>query len=206
MDTSETLRRVELDITCPVCKVGSLTMLYKTILIPYIGQLLISTIICFTCKFKISDIWIVSNTGKYRKKYQTSITEDTINNLVCASAGARIMVPELGAEIDIRTFDGAHITTVEGILREILDAINMLMDTAENPAKAEKLKAILMSEIESPSGKLTLILEDPHGHSTIIPYEYWVQRTEMDRQAQINPKEIAKKMIEKWREIEKPPM
>jgi len=199
MDSLGALKYVELDMKCPICKRGSLTMLYKTILIPYIGQLLISTIICFTCKFKVSDIWTVSSTGEYKKKHSVKITGETINNLVCTSAGSKILIPELGVEINIKTLEEAQITTIEGILREVLEAIDSLMDTAEDPDRAKKLRSIIMEELDSPSGKLTLVLEDPHGHSTIIPYEYWVQRVEADRQIQMNLAEVAQKIIEKWK-------
>jgi len=195
------LTTANLNILCPFCKKNTLMMLYKAINIPYIGDILLTTIICNTCKFKVSDIWIIHGKGEYKPNQTIKITKNTINHLVCASAGSRISIPALGIEIDIKTFDASHITTIEGILREIIDAVHSLLPTTENREKALEIIKTLEEEINTPSGKLSMTLHDPSGHSIIIPYDLWVARTEKTReirQETINT--IAKEIIKKWKE------
>lgn len=151
-------------------------MIYKAISIPYVGDLLLSTIICSTCKFKITDIWTIFDKGQYEKHQKVSITSKTINNLVCAGSGSTIKIPEIGAEIHIKTFDSSHITTIEGILQEILQATKSLLPVTDNPKRAEEIIKVLEEEIRDPSGRLTLVLNDPSQRSVIVPHEYWVQR------------------------------
>ena len=193
-----------LKINCPFCKKDTLLMLYKNINIPYIGQLLITTIICNTCKFKVSDIWTIMDKGNYKQLHTIKISEDTINNLVCASAGATIIIPEIGAEIEIRNFDASHITTIEGILLEILEATRSLLEYAEDKTKAKNMIKLLEKEIEKPSGKLTLLLKDPSGHSVIVPAEYWRQRAERARKIQVGmARAIGEAIIKKWEKMMK---
>ena len=173
-----TFDTINLDIECPICKKKTLTMIYKTISIPYVGDLLLSTIICSTCKFKITDIWTVFEKGQYEEYHRVSITNETINDLVCAGSGSMISIPEIGAEIYIKTFDASHITTIEGILLEILEATRSLLATTENPDRAREVIRILENEIKNPTGRLTLIINDSLKHSAIIPHKYWVQRIE----------------------------
>lgn len=177
-------------------------MIYRAISIPYVGDLLLSTIICSTCKFKIADIWTIFDKGQYEKHQKVSITNKTINNLVCAGSGSTIRIPEIGAEIHIKTFDSSHITTIEGILQEILQATKSLLPVTDNPKRAKEIIKILGEEIRNPSGRLTLVLNDPSQRSIIIPYEYWVQRIE--RQHKIDNKTIKKigsLMVKKIKDI-----
>jgi len=190
-----------LNILCPFCKKNTLMMLYKAINIPYIGDILLTTIICNTCKFKVSDIWIIHEKGEYRPNQTIKITKDTINHLVCASAGSKILIPSLGIEMDIKTFDASHITTIEGILREIMDTVRSLLPMTENREKALEIIKTLEEEATTPSGKLSMTLIDPSGHSIIIPYNLWVSRAEKTREIQeetIN--KIAREILKKWKE------
>mgnify|MGYP000739971679 CR=1 FL=1 len=206
--SGESFGTVNLGIECPICKKQTLTMIYKTIRIPYVGDLLISTIICGSCRFKISDAWTMLSTGKHKKVHKVRITKETINDLVCASAGSRILIPEIGAEIQIKTFDAAHITTIEGVLAELRDTVRGLLETTPNRARAQEILDILVEEIEQPTGRLSIILEDPSRHSAIIPHKYWIMRTEKERPEaphleQI--KTIGEKIIKKWRKTAGPP-
>jgi len=194
------IKQMDLDIRCPICGFPSLRMLYKPVDIPYVGAMVLSTIICVKCGFKVTDFWMVFEKGKYEDFQRVKITSLTINDLVCASSGSKIVVPEIGAEVRIITFDAQDITTIEGILRELRESVKIMMKNAEDKAKAKKILRILNEELEKPSGRLTLIIEDPDKHSAIIPYEYWTKRIERERDfSKEYLDEIGRKIIEKWR-------
>lgn len=175
-------------------------MLYKTVDVPYVGSILISTIICSNCGFKITDIWMIFEQGNYEKYQKLRINKDTINYLIVASSGSKIIIPEIDAELDIKTFNAQHITTIEGLLREIHSAVKMMIPTAQDKEKALSIAQLLEAELADPSGQLTIIIIDPCKHSAFIPYEHWVNRTERERELpQELLEKIGKDIIEKWK-------
>jgi len=195
------IKQIDLDIKCPICGRRALRMLYKSVDIPYIGAMVLSTIICIKCGFKVTDFWMVFEKGKYEDFQKVKITKSTINDLICVSAGSKIIVPEIDAEIDVITFDSQDITTIEGLLWELKKSVEIMIETAEDRAKAERILKILDSELKVPTGKLTLVIEDPNKHSAIIPHKYWVQRVEREREfTQEYLDLMGKKIIEKWKD------
>ena len=144
---------------------------------------------------------MVFEKGKYEDFQKVKITKSTINDLICVSAGSKIIVPEIDAEIDVITFDSQDITTIEGLLWELKKSVEIMIETAEDRAKAERILKILDSELKVPTGKLTLVIEDPNKHSAIIPHKYWVQRVEREREfTQEYLDLMGKKIIEKWKD------
>lgn len=196
------IEQANLDMSCPVCERSPLKIFYKSVDIPYIGAMLISTITCCNCGFKVSDFWMLFEEGKYEDYQSVKVSQSTMGDLVCVSTGSKILIPEIGTEIQVLTFDAQHITTVEGILRELKTCVEAMLDTAEDKAKAKEVLDIINEELENPSGRLTLILSDPLKHSAIVPRDYWTRRVESEREL---PKDIlndvVRSTIEKWKKL-----
>lgn len=198
----ESLEHTDLNVKCPLCGLSSLRIFYRSVDVPYIGAMLVSTIICNNCGFKVSDFWMIFEEGKYEDYQSVRVTQSTMGDLVCASTGSKIIIPEIDTEIQVITFDAQHITTIEGVLRELKTYVEAMLDTAEDKTKAKKILDVLNEELENPSGRLTLMLSDPKKHSAVIPREYWVRRVEQERKF---PKSfldaVAGSIIEKWKSV-----
>jgi len=174
----------KLNMSCPVCKQGELIMHYRVSKIPYFGEIFLMTIRCTNCSLRISDILAVHEKGELPERHEIKISKERLGDLVVLSSGAIVMIPELSIEMTISQETGGEITTVEGVLLESIEYINLMLKEEKNPEKRkilEKLRAILENERKKPSGKLTLVVEDRHQRSAIIPEKLWSEKVEEER-------------------------
>ena len=182
--TANKVEAVPLNIKCPVCYKNNLIMTYTVTKIPYVGDILVMGIKCTNCGFRISDIAMISHTGKNIMK--SKITPKTLNDLVVLSANSTVSIPELGLEVDIRTETGGEITTIEGVLREFLEQLEQLSNSELSEEEAKIVKTLIekiKSELKNPSGDLTLKIHDKTGKSSIVPHKAWIKRAEKERNA-----------------------
>jgi len=209
LEHKEPFSKIDLDMTCPLCNKGMLSMLYKVSIIPYFGGIVMLTIKCSSCSFKLADIMAVSEKGELAEKSTIRITEENINDLIVLSSGSSIQIPELEIELFISSELGGEVTTIEGILMQSLDYTKMMLKSTSGASEKNKLKKIievLSKEIKEPSGELRLILEDKNKRSTIIPHEKWAARVEKERSIFLSESDLAslgKETVKKFLKMKK---
>jgi len=198
----------DLNMKCPVCHKGKLLMIYKVTKIPHFGGILITTIKCSFCSFKVNDIYAISEKGDLPEIHKIKTLESHLGDLLVLSGGSKVVIPELEYEVDIYSELGGEITTVEGILREALELFKTLLKSETNinaKEKLKKLRKIVEEELNKPSGTLTIIVIDKRKRSTIIPVEIWSERVEKERVASIpisreELEKIGKEIVKKYLE------
>jgi zinc finger protein len=147
---------LEEKLECPYCKLNTLS--HKSYLheIPT-GLIQIEVFECEKCGFKIRDVRDFEE--KAHIKIEIEIKNETdLNIIIYKSKMAKIKIPELGIEIEPGLEPQSSITTVEGILEEILDKIGPYL----NEEKRDELEKAKMGKI-----KFKIIIEDPSGLSFI---------------------------------------
>lgn len=153
---------------CPVCKVkGSLELKTKTEKIPYFGEVMESTVLCVECGFKHSDIICLE--AKEPVKYLLKIDKSKMNARVVKSQSATINIPELGLKVEPGPQSQGFVSNVEGILERFKKAIRTALSWSEDEVSRCNALKILegMEEVEKGDKTVTLIIEDPFGHSMI---------------------------------------
>ena len=93
---------------------------------------------------------------------------DDLNIRVVRSSFGRIEIPELGVNVEPRRGEG-FITTVEGVLKRVEDAVRMLSQDV-NDARKKHAEQVLMQieDIKAGNASMKLIIDDPTGNSAII--------------------------------------
>lgn len=170
-------------VMCPACLEGVLNISTEQMMVPYFGEMVISTIICPRCGFRSSDIIPVET--RKPKRYSVVLgPPERLDLRVVRSGTSTVRVPEIGARIDPGRISEGYVTNVEGILRRIRDILIQMRDDMdrhpdtpdieEKRAKASELLMLLDGLMDGslPEGKqITLVIEDPMGNSAIISPE-----------------------------------
>jgi zinc finger protein len=145
--------------TCPSCG-EEVDWLYKTENIPYFSDILIITCSCPDCGHRFSD-------EPVRYTFCACCEDDLSVRVVRSSAG-KIIIPELGVEIDPGPACEGFVSNVEGVLLRIdkvLDGVLIDGDDIQR-RNALSLKEKIVN-LQNGKGSITLIIEDPHGNSLI---------------------------------------
>ncbi|MHA1384213.1 MAG: ZPR1 zinc finger domain-containing protein [Candidatus Helarchaeota archaeon] len=155
-------------INCPICK-SKISTHFKTVDIPYFGEVILITLICDNCGYKKNDLFNVYEKGPKRYIYKFEEKKD-LNIRVVRSGSCTIKIPELGSVIEPGIESEGYITNIEGILYRISDILTTIENQGTDIDSLKKIEE-LRSKIEKAKVgkfKLTLILEDPTGNSAII--------------------------------------
>jgi len=153
---------------CPVCNIkGSLEVKTKTEKIPYFGEIMESTVVCLECGFKHSDVICLEL--KEPVKYTLKIDQSKLGVRVVKSQSATITIPELGLKVEPGPQSQGYVSNVEGVLERFEKAVKTALSWAEDDQSRENATQILeeMGKINSGETSVTLIIEDPFGHSLI---------------------------------------
>ncbi|BAP61787.1 ZPR1-related zinc finger protein [Methanococcus maripaludis KA1] len=155
---------------CPICgKEDSLKLITQELEIPYFGKVIETTILCEACKYKKSDIFPVD--VKEPKRYTLTVEDEyDLNKRVIRGSSGHISIPEFGFEVSPGPASEAYVSNVEGVLTRMEDAIKTLKSWVENEDERKKADELIekLEEVKLGKEKITLILEDPLGHSAII--------------------------------------
>jgi len=95
--------------------------------------------------------------------------EEDLNKRVVRSSTGYIKIPEWGFEVRPGPASEGYISNVEGVLNRLEDSLKMLLkwvDGEEKRKGEEILKKI--EDVKRGKENITLIIEDPLGHSAII--------------------------------------
>lgn len=151
---------------CPACG-EKVDWLYKTENIPYFSDILIISCSCPDCGYRFSDVQNLTTNEPVRYVF-CACSEEDLSVRVVRSSAARIIIPELGVEINPGPACEGFVSNVEGILFRIDKILDGALiegdDDQRRNALALKEKIV---QIRSGQGTITLIIEDPHGNSVI---------------------------------------
>lgn len=152
--------------TCPACG-EEVDWLYKTENIPYFSDILIISCSCPDCGYRFSNVQNLTTSEPVRHVFCACSEEDLSVRVVRGNA-ARIIIPELGVEIDPGPACEGFVSNVEGVLfriDKILDGA-LIEGDDDQRRNALALKEKILN-IRSGQETITLIIEDPQGNSVI---------------------------------------
>ena len=151
---------------CPVCNTkGSMEITTKTEKIPYFGEIMESTVKCRECGYKHSDTICLDQ--KEPVKYSMKINKDNLNARVVKSQSATVTIPQLGLKVEPGPKSQGYVSNIEGLLNRFESAVITALKWADEDNVKENALKILDEIVEVKSGKkeVTVIIEDPFGHS-----------------------------------------
>jgi len=151
-------------VKCPACGNNTLDLEERLYEIPYFGKTILTKGKCRTCGYKYTDARIAEATEP--KKIIVNIEgEKELHYLLIKSAYATIHIRETGYKIIPGPASTGYITTIEGILHRIKQAIQTLCKNKNTKECTKNLKWI--EEAIQGKRKFTLIICDPEGTSKI---------------------------------------
>jgi len=156
-------------VDCPICKSSkSLNVTTKTQNIPYFGEIMESTIICQKCGYRHSDTICIDQ--KDPVKYTIKLNKQKLNVRVVKSQSASLSIPELGLKVEPGPLSQGYVSNVEGVLKRFEKAVKIALSWNVNHGSQKKALEILngIKSVKKGDKEVTLILEDPFGHSIII--------------------------------------
>lgn len=153
---------------CPVCKkTHCLEINNKTENIPYFGEVMTSTFQCRECGFRNADIICLEQ--KKPVKCTLQVDQSKLNTRIIKSQSATISIPELGLKVEPGPQSQGYISNVEGVLVRFENALKTALNWSEDD-QIKKNAINLLDELElikKDEKKVTLVVEDPFGHSMI---------------------------------------
>lgn len=156
-------------VTCASC--GKETLDVKEVYydLPRFGRMVIVSMLCSKCGYRVSDSVSLENKGPKRSELRISRPADLSTKLI-RSQTSRITVPELGLELHPGPKSEAFITNIEGLLERFLQVAEQLASSSEGEGRERA--ACLSREIRrAMEGDIpfTVIVEDEMGNSALIP-------------------------------------
>ncbi|RLG90919.1 MAG: hypothetical protein DRO16_01320 [Thermoprotei archaeon] len=157
---------LEYNVKCPICgrefKVEE--HLYN---MPLVGKVIISSGRCDHCGYKWSDVRLAESKGPRKIVYTVEKPGDE-NAILIRSSTAAIIIPELGVEIYPGPAAMGFITTIEGLIMDIIEKTEFLCSEPDAPEKECIEKLDLLRKARDGHIKYTIMLLDPEGVSAII--------------------------------------
>ncbi len=151
---------------CPICQ-GKLVIKDYKYTAPLVGDLLISVSKCENCGFKHTDVFLLSTNEPRKVVYRVEEPGDD-RALLVKSSTCKIEVPELGVTIEPGIYSQGYITTVEGIILDVISITESLCSSGDAPL--DKCNEVLDKLRKAHRNELpyTVILYDYLGVCDII--------------------------------------
>ncbi|ADI31549.1 ZPR1 zinc finger domain-containing protein [Staphylothermus hellenicus] len=157
---------LEYTVKCPVC--GSEMKVEEYLYdMPLVGKVIISSGRCQRCGYKWSDARLAESRGPRKIIYRVEKPGDE-NALVIRASTASIIIPELGVEIKPGPAALGYITTVEGLIMDIIEKTEFICSEPDAPLDECKKKLDQLRKARDGLIKYTIIIIDPGGVSTIV--------------------------------------
>lgn len=148
---------------CPFCG-GEMVVTETEYEVPGLGKVILVNRRCTKCGYRRNDIIPLKSEGHKRIYFRVEEPEDFRAKIV-RSPYARILIPELGLELNPGMDAEIFVTNVEGLLDMFLDAAERIR-VMEGGGKSEK-ERIIERKKEKQEGGFTVILDDREGISSI---------------------------------------
>lgn len=150
---------------CPICKEELEVKDYKYN-IPYYGDIIITSGKCSNCQYTYRDVMILSGSEPRKIIYRVEDSRD-INALVVKSSSCRITIPELNIEIKPGIHSQGYITTIEGVIVDLIDILEYMCSEETNKENCEKTR-IQLEKARNAEIPYTIIIHDYTGVCDII--------------------------------------
>ena len=154
---------------CPLCKRNTLTLAQEEKDIPYFGKVLLFSLHCSNCHYKMSDVEAVEVREPARYTLEIKSEKD-LNIRVVKSSAATIKIPTLKIDVRPGPASDGYITNIEGVLNRFEAIIKDQKEFAEDEETRKKAKKLLKKIWKIKCGELPakIVIEDPTGNSAII--------------------------------------
>lgn len=154
------------EVHCPNCS-HKLYFIEIMTSIAFEKQILIQTYFCKNCLFKKNEVTQIERGEPVRESILIRNMDD-LRVVVYRSPEARILIPEIGAEVDPGEISNGEVTTVEGIVTRIWERMySALFDFEGTPEQEISAKKKMESIRKWEIFPFTLIIEDVSGLSRI---------------------------------------
>ncbi|MEM0002100.1 MAG: ZPR1 zinc finger domain-containing protein [Desulfurococcaceae archaeon] len=152
--------------TCPVCKKTFVVKDYKYN-VPYYGDVIITVAECENCGYKYRDVLVASGNEPRKVVYRVEEPGDD-NALLIKNSTCRIEIPELGVSIEPGAYSQGYITTVEGLILEIIEVADHLCRQENSPREKCNEVKDLLEKARKNETPYTVIIYDNIGVCDII--------------------------------------
>lgn len=150
---------------CPSCGEPLYFIFYRT-KISYEEAVEIETFFCKKCLYKNSQIRQIDRHEPITLVFQVR-NHDDLRTVLYRSPEARISIPELETDIEPGEISTGEITTVEGVLSQILDKLQLLDEEDASPEDLRAIREKIEGIIQGSAEKFTFVIDDPMGKSRI---------------------------------------
>ena len=156
----------ETNVKCPVCG-ANLFFIQMLTDIAFERRILLQSYFCKKCLFKKNDVVQMDRDKPIRISLAVR-NRDDIRITLYRSPDARVVIPEIGAEIEPGDISSGEITTVEGILTRIWERMDTVLRDFEGTDLERREAEETLNRIKDMKIlPFTLILEDESGMSRI---------------------------------------
>jgi len=163
---NEPVKVAEYEVACPVCgqKASVEDYIHN---IPYYGDILISVLTCNKCGFRKRDVGALSIGDPRKIIYRVEKPGDE-RALLIRAGGSRVLIPEFNIEISPGPFSQGFITTIEGLIMDLIEKTSFLCGSGKaNESECGRMLELL-NKAKDGLVQYTIIIEDYPGKSDII--------------------------------------
>ncbi len=167
---------LEYQIECPMCgrKMTVEEYIYD---MPNVGKVLLSGGKCEVCGYKHNDVRLAEPKTPRKIVFRVEKPGDE-NTLVIRASSASIVIPELGIEIKPGPAAKGYITTIEGIIIDVLEKTEFLCSSEGAPKSECEKKINELKAARDGAIPYTLIIVDPEGVSAIVSPRAKIEKLE----------------------------
>jgi len=158
-------------LDCPQCG-GQAKMTEHVEEVPHFGKVLISTLICDKCGFKLTDVMCV-DFKEEPTAYSVEVkTAKDLETKVIKSSSGTIKIPKLGIAIEPGPMSDGYFSNIEGVLDRVETITKSVIaskdDEEANEKRLAKKELRRIQDARVPSLSYTVIIEDPFGNSALV--------------------------------------
>lgn len=170
MSAKDTLEE-SMTVDCPACNSNNTKVTQKIMDIPHFPNMWLFSLVCHECKYKYTDFINLNVKEPTRYVYHAKNTDDYTTKIIRASNGT-IRFPQIGAMIEPGPNAVSFISNVEGVLRDIQGKARFLLSDAVTEEEKQRILDFdsMIDEYILKGLPIDVIVEDPFGNSTIVPF------------------------------------
>ncbi len=167
-DTMEEFMTVD----CPACNSNNTKVTQKIMDIPHFPNIWLFVLVCRECKYKYTDFINLNVKEPTRYVYHAKNSDDYTTKIIRASNGT-IRFPQIGAMIEPGPNAVSFINNIEGVLRDIQGKARFLLRDAVTEEEKQRILNFdsMIDEYILKGLPIDVIVEDPFGNSTIVPFD-----------------------------------
>ncbi|MCD6488496.1 MAG: ZPR1 zinc finger domain-containing protein [Desulfurococcales archaeon] len=168
------------EITCPICRHNMVVeeFLYE---LPLVGKVLIASGTCKNCGYRYVDVRLAEPREPRRIIYRVEKPGDENTVLIRAST-AGILIPDVGVEIIPGPAARGYITTIEGLILDIIEKTEFLCSSPDADKEKCKEKLEELEAARDARKQYTVIIVDPEGVSAILSEKAKIEKLRQDRE------------------------